>query len=138
VSDKRLTENEEVLEWFQKWHDDVPAHNFITRECFEDLRSMIIGLKSLVEEKLKHTPLGSLCVNRLNSDIVENVFSSQRGSCNGSNTNPTYQQFCKGSTSVLLGQSVISKKSNASSSSSVGGAIPYKLYSQTSFRPLRL
>ena len=75
---------------------------------------MIVGLQSLVEEKLTHSPLGSVCVNRVNSDIVENVFSSQRGSCNGSNTNPTYLQFCKGSTSVILGQSVVSKKANAS------------------------
>ena len=137
VNDKRLIENKEVLQWFEDWQKDVPSNNFITRECFEDLKSMVIGIQRLVEVKLKNHPLANIHLNRVNSDVVENVFSSQRGICNGSNTNPTYLQFCKGTNAILIGQNLISKKANAKGGATVGGILPFKFYSKQSFRTIR-
>lgn len=99
---------------------------------------MILGTKSFIEIKLALYPLSSLVMARLNSDVIENVFCSQRGICNGANTNPSYAKYCKGINTICIGQAVISKKSNAGGKQCVGGALPYKCHSGKSFKALRL
>jgi hypothetical protein len=49
-----------------------------------------------------------------NSDIIENVFCQQRELYNGNNTNPTYLNYCRTMNTVILGQTTISRRSNAS------------------------
>ena len=135
ITDERLERNREVLHWFQDWHGQPGVDyrkNFLTRECYEDLKSMIIGFESMVK-KLRRCPLGTVCAHRINTDIVENFFSAQRG-VNGSSTNPTYLQYSKNVNTIVIGQKVISKKSNANQKICVGGALPYKIHTKQSFR----
>ena len=140
VDDLRLQENLEVLEFFKRTADAKGTNfrkNFITKEAYEDLHSLVTGFQQLVEIKLEQFPDGYIVAGRTNTDVVENFFSSQRG-INGSNNNPTYLQFCKGVTTILLSRKLISTKSNARGKVSVGGALPYKLHVKKSFRALRL
>ena len=139
IDDSRLQENMEVLEFFQRNAEKKETQfrkKFITKEAYEDLVSMVIGFKKLVEIKLSQFPAGYIVAGRTNTDVVENFFSSQRG-INGSNNNPTYLQFCKGVSTILISRKLISTKSNARGEVSVGGALPYKLHVNKSFRSLK-
>jgi hypothetical protein len=49
----------------------------------------------------------------VNSDVVENVFSQQRGLHNGANTNPSYLTYSRSINTIVLGETPISKKANA-------------------------
>jgi hypothetical protein len=84
LSDDRFTSNAMLTDWLQNWEMDSKkkGKKFITRECYNDLLSMLIGTQPLVSLKLTEFPLASFSLRRLNSDIVENIFSSQRGICN--------------------------------------------------------
>jgi hypothetical protein len=48
------------------------------------------------------------------SDVVENEFNQQRSTYNGANTNPNALQYRRSLNSIIIGQSDISKKGNAS------------------------
>ena len=143
VEDERLNSAMEVYQWFTDWHKfwvkggKLQKH-FITRECYEDLQSMLLGTRSLIQLKLALFPLCSMYMCRLNSDVIENVFCSQRGICNGANANPSYYKYCKGINTICIGQAVVSKKSNAGGEVCVGGALPFKCHSGKSFKGLRL
>lgn len=54
-----------------------------------------------------------LIPSRVNSDIIENIFCQQRALYHGANTNPNYNQYRTGITSIILGQTTTSKKLNA-------------------------
>lgn len=54
-----------------------------------------------------------LILSRVNSDIIENIFCQQRAQYHGANTNPNYNQYRTGITSIILGQTTTSKKLNA-------------------------
>jgi hypothetical protein len=85
---------------------------FLTMETREDLDFMYHGIIFLISfciEEL-HT---EIVPARLNSDIIENIFCQQRSLYHGPTTNPTYNSYRTGINSVILGQSVISRKSNA-------------------------
>jgi len=71
----------------------------------------------------------SIVPNRINSDIIENVFCQQRGLYNGNNTNPTYLNYCRTMNAVILGQATISRKSNAGGITP--GAEPFSGYNFT-------
>ena len=49
----------------------------------------------------------------INSDVIENHFCQQRGTCNGLNTNPTLAQYGPSNTSICLSQTSVSAKSNS-------------------------
>ena len=142
VKDPRLAENDEVLHWFKEWEEEQRSQKncFITRESFEDLNSMVVGFKQIIVLKMVNNPLGFIQPNCTNSDVVENVFCSERGICHGSSTNPTYLQFAKGMNTIIIGQPLRSKKSNAGSEkqSCISGALPYKLHVKESFSKLKL
>ncbi|KAJ8308729.1 hypothetical protein KUTeg_013603 [Tegillarca granosa] len=48
----------------------------------------------------------------INSDVTKNIFCRQRTIYKGANTNPTYLSYCHSMTSVIQGQTTISRKSN--------------------------
>ena len=94
----------EVLEFFKSTADAKGTNfqkNFITF-IYEHLHSLVTGFQQLVEIKLEPFPDGYMVEGPTNTDFMENFFSGQRGE-NGSNNNPTYLQFCKGVTTILLG-----------------------------------
>ena len=74
---------------------------------------MYIRFGSLVMDQLTSYPNMSIYPSHINSDPVENHFCQQRRVCNGNMTNPTYATYQKSSNSIILGQTSVSKKSNA-------------------------
>ena len=52
----------------------------------------------------------SITLEYLNSEIVENHFCQQRGTCNGLNTNPPLAQYVTSNTAICLGQTSVSSK----------------------------
>lgn len=140
IEDKRLSENSEALDWLVEWEGQYRAdkNSFITMECYNDMLSMLMGTLEVIKIKLSEYPLSAVYLHRMNSDIVENVFSSQRGICNGSCTNPTYLQYSKGINTIIIGQSIKSRKSNTGGKLCVGGALPYSFYKKSSHKPIRV
>lgn len=140
-SDERLHSLSLVLAYLRAlysfWQEKGSEKDkFFTRECYNDLISMITGVLKVVSTKLSLFPKSSVYLHRLNSDVCENIFCSARGICNGSNTNPSYYKYCKSINTIIIGQAVTSKKSNAKSNVCVGGALPFKCYTGESFKKL--
>lgn len=117
VGDIRLIENDKVLNWFCEWESEVLNNDQVKDKEFflisHDTCSLIIGFRELCDHRLKHSS-GSIVPSRINSDIIANVFCQQRGLYNGNNTNPTCLNYCRTMNTVILGQTTISRKSNAS------------------------
>lgn len=96
--DDRLQQNRDVLSWFKRWEHENKSNNEVTEkeksllsfQCREDIVSLLVGFDEFSREKLQKSG-GSIIPNRINSDVIENVFSQQRGLHNGNNSNPTYQ-----------------------------------------------
>ena len=140
LSDQRMLDNQKVLDYLVEWRNqkDVnPRTNFITRESYEDLVSMLTGFQKLVEIKLHLHPVGYIVPGRVNTDVVENFFCSQRG-INGANNNPSYLQYTKGINTILISRKIISTKSNAGGTVVLSGALPFKIHSGKSFKNLRV
>ena len=137
IADQRLSANNEAMLWLKEWEGQYRSdkNTFITTECYNDMMSMLMGSFEVVKLKLEEYPLCPIYLHRMNSDIVENIFSSQRGICNGSCTNPTYLQYSKGINTVIIGQSMKSKKSNTGGKLCVGGAMPYSFYTKKTQKP---
>ena len=121
MSDPRIQQLQDVLKWFTDWeaaiyrkHKQPAVRNkaLISPEAREDLESCIVGFIQLLELRNSQHPGFSIIPGRLNSDVIENNFSQQRGLHNGANANPTYATYSKTMNSVVLGQSSISRKSN--------------------------
>ena len=110
-TDKRLEELKYALQWFVDWQSSIKNKpEFITVETMEDLKSLITGFTHLCEMRITK---GEMVVpSRINSDIVENIFCQQR-TITGANTNPSLCQYKSGLASIILGQTSVSKKSNA-------------------------
>ena len=130
MKDKRLAENQQVLEWFHSWQDTVLSKGktagekqkmWISWETADDIKSLIIGFEQVCCRRISAgrsvSPAG------INSDVIENMFCQQRAQHHGANTNPTVAQYKYGVTSTILGQNIVSKKSNASAAK--GAAQPY-------------
>ena len=83
--------------------------HMISNQTRADICSLLIGFDELCSELRNNSC--SIVPNRINSDVIENVFCQQRGLYNGNNTNPTYLNYCR--TINDLGQATISRKSNA-------------------------
>ena len=133
--DTRLQSNQQVLDWFNAWNDSkIDQKAFITSQTFEDLTSLIVATKNYVSLRLQQNPMAHIYLHRLNSDIAENVFSSQRGICNGCNNNPSMLEYSKNLNSIIISQSALSRKRNANSSDTIGGAYPYNILAKKTFR----
>lgn len=121
-SDKRLDESRKVLEWFctlGKQNKSLTNINkkeleksLFSYQTMEDIRSLLMGFDEMCGIHFLSTS-SSIIPNRLNSDVVKNVFSQQRGLHNGANTNPSYLTYSQSINAVILGSTPISKKANA-------------------------
>ena len=129
TTDSRLKELESILSFFSKWEtDQLDTKKLMSRETREDIRFLLLGFKSLVAtviQKINHyvTPL------YINSDIIENNFSQQRGLHHGASTNPNYVQYSHATNAITLCQNIISKKANTAKRKSErpqGSALPFK------------
>ena len=96
--------------------------------------STISSFKNIVHARLDEYPGCHVTPAIMNSDVIENLFSSQRSRCHGANTNPTVLMYGKGVNTIILTTSVASNKKNANTSAAVGGATPYKLLANKTFR----
>lgn len=121
IEDKRLDDLMTALTWFNDWEIHVNSQKvaasvkdkqLMSVQTLEDLNSCLIGFNSLCKNTLKHKII-SIVPDRINSDVIENVFCQQRGIINGNNTNPTFYQYVKNINAVIIGQNAISKNSNA-------------------------
>lgn len=122
ADDDRIKQNHDVMDFFVKWEKNVISDekikskekSLISHQTRQDIISSILGFEELCFYKLKNSN-SSIIPNRVNSDIIENVFCQQRTLHNGANTNPTYLGYCHSTNSVILGQASVSRKSNAGS-----------------------
>jgi len=122
VEDRRLDQLTSALGWFEEWQKNVletpvlkPSEKEkrpMSVQTRDDLCSCLLGFNSLCKTvlKTKRTPIVPA---RTNSDVIENIFCQQRGIINGNNTNPNFYQYVKNINTVLIGQNVVSKNSNA-------------------------
>ncbi|KAK3109107.1 hypothetical protein FSP39_023224 [Pinctada imbricata] len=117
-SDLRLNSLKNIQEFFQQWEEDIsrsivynPKKNLITRETRDDIKCSINGFLSLCQLHLGKGD--SITPAYVNSDIIENHFCQQRGIRNGLNTNPTIMQYGPSNNAIILGQTTISRRSNA-------------------------
>jgi hypothetical protein len=133
ATDDRLSKLLGVLQWFEAWETSITClknakytkRKLMTQETRADLASVVKGFIHLAKTI---TARGETVVpGRINSDIVENFFCQQRGVCCGQNTNPTYAQYQSNVNSIIIGQTSISKKSNAAMVKA--GAEPVALFS---------
>ena len=79
----------------------------------EDIQSLLLGFVNMCEEKFKCSN-SSIVPARVNSDVIENVFSQQRGIHNGANPNPDYLTYSRTINTIIIGEAIISRKSNTS------------------------
>lgn len=95
---KRLDENRSVLEWFctlgkqnkslTNINEKELEKSLFSYQTMEDIRSLLMGFDEMCGIHFLSTS-SSTIPNRVNSDVVKNVFSQQRGLHNGANTNPS-------------------------------------------------
>ncbi len=112
--DERLHKLQKFYTLMVDWSKEVGcAHNlFISQKLWFDIQSMCLGFKALVSFKLHRFPNSVVKPAITNQDCVENHFCQVR-SCNGQNNNPTYLQQQSTQNSIRIGQTLISRKSNA-------------------------
>ena len=128
TSDLRLTQLKMIDTWFRNWSKNASSEKMImSKETCEDLHFLISGFCELVRVVATEIKC-SIVPGFVNSDIVENNFSQQRGIHHGATTNPNYLQYCYATNSIILGQNIISNKSNASKHkiTTQGASIPFK------------
>jgi len=133
TGDVRLEQNQKVLKWFKDWEASIISNSeikdkenhMISHQTRSDICSLLIGFNEMCIDKLKDNS-SSIVPNRINSDVIENVFCQQRGLYNGNNSNPTYLNYCNTMNAVILGQGSISRKSNVGGATS--GAEPFSKY----------
>ena len=107
---------------------NVKEKHMISHQTRADICSLLIGFDELCSEKLRNNS-SSIVPNRINSDVIENVFCQQRRLYKGNNTNPTYLNYCRTMNAIILGQATISRKSNAGGITP--GAEPFSGYNFT-------
>jgi hypothetical protein len=73
-----------------------------------------IGFIELCQQVLSNRHVSITPAGLVNSDPVENHFNQQRSTYHGANTNPSINQYSKAQNSIIVGQSSISRKANAS------------------------
>lgn len=123
-NDSRLTELEEINDWFQKWSSSAregnerapeKAKKLMSAQCMQDIESCLVGFVELCKLTLK-TKEASITPALINSDVVENHFCQQRSTYNGPNSNPNALQYRNNQNAIILGQNIVSHKSNVGKS----------------------
>ena len=110
--DERLQKNYEALVFLKKWEENTSKQDMLmSRETREDIESLITGFHSICVTRFEKGM--SVTAAGVNSDVVENNFCQQRALLHGANTNPTVLQYGYRVNSTILGQQILSKKSNA-------------------------
>jgi hypothetical protein len=135
VSDIRLEQLQEVSMWFDQWAEGVDMFKnkavlLMSSQCLEDIKSCLIGFTELCRLLLLRKEM-EVIPAMVNSDIIENMFCQQRASYNGANTNPNALQYRHNINSIILGQTVVSQKSNAGKSVIKSPIINYIKHSST-------
>ena len=102
------------------------------------MMSSVLVFEHMALKRLHACPGAQIVPAIMNSDVIENLFSSQRGRCNGANTNPTLKVYSKSLNTIILTSercnvNKLSKK-NAATQASVGGAHPYHILAGRTFR----
>ena len=117
TEDNRLHKLNEFHQWISKWAKAIEKNKnqFLSSKLHFGLESMCLGFQSMVHYKLLKVQNAVIKPAIVNQDCVENHFCQVR-SCNGQNDNPTFHQQQSTQTSIRLGQTTISPKSNASCS----------------------
>lgn len=142
LDDPRLNTLKTVSLWFQQWQtfimedSGIPAKEkskkLLSKQSSEDIQSCIQGFLTLCSNLLRKSSTRYITPGLVNSDVIENIFNQQRSTYHGSNSNPSALQYRRAINSVLVGQNVVSKKSNAGMSTA--GSVPYSFAMK---RPLR-
>lgn len=133
IDDPRLNTLKSVSSWFTQWqtliaeNGDIPKNEkskkLLSVQCREDIQSCIQGFIALCSKLLQQSASMYITPGLVNSDVIENIFNQQRSTYHGSNSNPSALQYRRAINSVLMGQNVVSKKSNAGKSTA--GSLPY-------------
>ena len=84
ISDDRLKQNHDAMEWFVQWENSVKNSEstknkekcLISHQTRQDIISSILGFEELCLYKLKRSN-ASIIPSRLNSDVIENVLSTE-------------------------------------------------------------
>jgi hypothetical protein len=125
--DCRLAKLQEVACFFGSWQSSVTALEATStekidmlpsKESMQDLQLSIFGFLNLIDNHFTHSSF-PIVPSRVNSDIVEIFFCSQRAICHGANDNPNHFQYQHSINSIIHSQAPISKKSNTSGKSYV-------------------
>ncbi|CAH3123779.1 unnamed protein product, partial [Porites lobata] len=114
TSDSRLAKLDNFYKFMMNWREETKDSNnsFISSKLFFDLQSMCLGFQAIVHLKLTRFPSSAIKPAIVNQDVAENHFCQIRA-CNGQNNNPTFAQQQSTQNSIRLGQTTISRKSNA-------------------------
>lgn len=125
LADERLAELENIHKWFTDWRASVEPNEIFSRECCEDVESMLVNLHEVTRLLLARHPNGAIIPATFNSNSIENFFCQQRG-FNGNKTNPTYADYCSTVNSIVLTQPLRcrARKSNAGQQT----ALPISFY----------
>ena len=121
-NDPRLEENCQVLQWFLSWEEKIKSKtllksteiekSLISYQTREDIMSLLTGFDEMCKIHFKSSAV-SIIPSRTNNDVIENIFSQQRGIHNGANTNPSYLAYCHSINTIILVETPIYKKANA-------------------------
>ena len=111
LDNRRLYKLKSIHNFFKSWEEATTPVNLMSKETRQDLDSVLLSFINLNEEKIHRIGSG-LVPSRFNSDVVENVFCQQRGIYHGNKTNPTYADYAHGTNSLIIGQTLLSKRRN--------------------------
>ena len=145
TDDSRLNSLRSVSSWFQQWqcsimeNSDIPKKDkgkkLLSAQCGEDIQSCLQGFIALCSILLRKATSMYITPGLVNSDVIENIFNQQRSTYHGANSNPTALQYRRAINSVVVGQNVVSKKSNAGKSAA--GSVPYSFVMKQPLRKKR-
>ena len=118
-----------------------PNKVLMSQQCHEDIQACLQGFVLICETVLKRSNNIYTCITPalVNSNVIENIFNQQRSTYNGTNCNANALQYRRTINNILIGQNVISRKSNAgkSSVSEVPFTVQLKKKSNTSYSQLQ-
>ncbi|XP_052258149.1 uncharacterized protein LOC127862916 [Dreissena polymorpha] len=142
LDDNRISTLHDVATWFSAWDNfilncpEIPGKDrkkrLLSQQCSEDIQSCILGFTALCKTVLTKSSVMYVTPGLVNSDVIENIFNQQRSTYHGANTNPSALQYQRAVNSILVGQNVVSKKSNAANTK-----VKYEPYRLDIKEPLR-
>ncbi len=122
--DDRLNHLSSAQKWFTAWEKGREAKlkpvaeggertakskMLFSPQTRQDITCCIVGFLALIKRTQGTVTFKPGLVN---SDIVENIFCSQRVICGGANDNPNFKKYCHNLSAIILVQKLRSPKSN--------------------------